>query len=51
MTDSEFKTHVDALVLRKLEVVKQMSHQFDLFYDEIACREYNFDRGEHPINK
>lgn len=45
MTDEEFKTHVEALVLTKLEEPKKMSKQCDLYWNEINCHQYLFDRG------
>lgn len=45
MTDDEFKLHVDALALTKLEEPKKMSRQCDLYWNEITSHQYNFDRG------
>lgn len=45
MTDEEFKTHVDALTLNKLEEPKKMSKQCDIYWSEIINHQYNFERG------
>ena len=45
MTDDEFKTHVEALALSKLEEPKKMSRQCDIYFNEITSHQYNFDRG------
>lgn len=44
MTKTEFETHVEALVLTKLEEIKTMSDQFEIYHGEISTREYHFDR-------
>lgn len=49
MTDEEFKTHVEALALIKLEEPKRMSKQCDIYWNEISSHQYNFDRGKHLI--
>ena len=49
MTDDEFKTHVDALILTKLEEPKKMSKQCDIYWNEITSHQYNFDRGKKNI--
>lgn len=46
MTDEEFKTHVEALALIKLEEPKRMSKQSDIYWNEISSHQYNFDRGK-----
>lgn len=45
MTDEEFKIHVDALILTKLEEPKKMSKQCDIYWSEIMSHQYNYDRG------
>ncbi len=45
MTDEQFKSHVNALELVKLEEPKKISRQCDSFWDEIAGHQYHFDRG------
>ena len=45
MSDEEFKTHVDALVLTKLEEPKKMSKQCDIYWSEISTHRFDFDRG------
>ncbi len=45
MTNEEFKLHVDALVLSKLEQPKKMSKQCDIYWNEISSHQYHFDRG------
>ena len=45
MTDEEFKQHVEALVLTKLEEPKKMAKQCDIYWDEITSHQYHFDRG------
>ena len=45
ISDEEFQTQVDALVLQKEETIKNMSTQFSEYYSEIVTRQYNFDRG------
>lgn len=45
MTDEEFKMHVDALALTKLEEPKKMARQCEIYWNEINTHQYNFDRG------
>ena len=45
MTDDEFKLHVEALALTKLEQPKKMSKQCDIYWNEISSHQYHFDRG------
>ena len=47
MTDDEFKQHVEALILTKLEEPKKMSHQLEIYWNEVVSHQYNFDRGKH----
>lgn len=49
MTDEEFKTHVDALILTKLEEPKKMSKQSDIYWNEIMGHQYNFDRENAEV--
>ncbi|CAF0874976.1 unnamed protein product [Brachionus calyciflorus] len=51
MTDEEFKTHVEALVLIKLEEPKRMTKQCDIFWNEINSHQYNFDRENIEVEE
>lgn len=49
MTDEEFKTHVEALALTKLEEPKRMSKQCEIFWNEITSHQYHFDRENDEV--
>jgi insulysin len=49
MTQEDFKQHVDALILNKLEEPKKMSRQCELYWNEIVSHQYHFDRGKDKI--
>ncbi|RNA20606.1 insulin-degrading enzyme isoform X1, partial [Brachionus plicatilis] len=51
MTDEEFKTHVEALALIKLEEPKRMSKQCDVYWNEISSHQYNFDREKIEVEE
>lgn len=51
MTDEEFKTHVEALALSKLEEPKKMSRQCDIYFNEITSHQYNFDRENIEVEE
>ena len=45
MSDEEFKQHVEALTLTKLEEPKKMAKQCEIYWEEITSHQYHFDRG------
>lgn len=51
MTDEEFKVHVDALTLSKLEEPKKMSKQCDSYWSEISAHTYCFDREKIEVEE
>lgn len=51
MNEDEFKTHVEALALTKLEEPKKMSRQCDLYWNEITSHQYNFDRENIEVEE
>jgi len=51
MTDDEFKLHVDALALTKLEQPKKMPKQCDIYWNEISSHQYNFDRENIEVEE
>lgn len=51
MTDDEFKQHVEALILTKLEEPKKMSHQLELYWNEVVSHQYNFDRENIEVEE
>jgi insulysin len=51
MTDEEFKQHVDALVLNKLEEPKKMSKQVDIYWSEIISHQYHFEREQVEVEE
>jgi len=51
MTNDEFKVHVDALTLTKLEEPKKMSKQCDLFWSEVISHTYNFNREKSEVEE
>ena len=51
MTDEEFQMHVDALILTKLEEPKKMSKQCDIYWNEIASHQYQFEREQIEVNE
>lgn len=51
MTDEEFKLHVEALALTKLEQPKKMSKQCDIYWNEISSHQYHFDRENIEVEE
>jgi insulysin len=51
MSDDEFKQHVDALVLNKLEEPKKMSKQVDIYWSEIVAHQYHFEREQVEVDE
>lgn len=51
MSDEEFKQHVDALILNKLEEPKKMSRQMDIYWSEIASHQYHFEREKIEVEE
>ncbi len=49
MSEDEFRVHVDALTLTKLEEPKKMSKQCELFWSEVVAHTYNFDRERSEV--
>lgn len=46
MTDEEFKNHIEALAVRRLDKPKKLSSECSRHWKEILSRQYNFDRGK-----
>lgn len=46
MSDDDFKNHVEALAVKKLEKPKKLTTECARHWKEIFMRQYNFDRGE-----
>lgn len=51
MTDEEFKTHVEALALTKLEEPKKMTKQCEIYWNEIISHQYHFDRENDEVEE
>lgn len=51
MTDEEFKTHVEALALTKLEEPKKMTKQCEIYWNEIISHQYHFDRENDEVDQ
>ncbi|XP_014680687.1 PREDICTED: insulin-degrading enzyme-like [Priapulus caudatus] len=49
MSDEEFQRHLSALVARRLEKPKKLSHQSAKYWGEIVSRQYNFDRDSIEV--
>ncbi|QPG77399.1 hypothetical protein FOA43_004812 [Brettanomyces nanus] len=49
MKESEFKKHVDAVVTRKLQKVKNLREERTRFWNRIASGYYDFDRREQDV--
>ena len=49
MSDEEFKNHIEALAVKRLEKPKKLSSECMKHWKEILSRQYNFDRGESRI--
>jgi len=45
LTDEDFKTHVDSLLLNKIEEPKNMASQCNRYWKEIKIQQYNFNRS------
>lgn len=45
MSDQEFRNHVEALAVRRLDKPKKLSSECTKHWKEILSRQYNFDRG------
>jgi hypothetical protein len=45
MTSEEFKTHVNAVLSKKLLEPTNMTSQCEYYWTEIQSHEYKFDRG------
>ena len=45
MSEEEFKNHVEALAVKRLEKPKKLSSECMRHWGEIVSRQYNFDRG------
>jgi len=50
MSDEEYKNHVEALTVKRLEKPKKLSSECMKHWKEILSRQYNFDRGEDSKN-
>ena len=46
MSDEEYKNHVEALTVKRLDKPKKLSSECMKHWKEIVSRQYNFDRGE-----
>ena len=51
MTDEEFKNHIEALAVRRLDKPKKLSSECSKHWKEILSRQYNFDRGNNMIEE
>lgn len=49
LPEAEFKTHVEALAVRRLEKPKTIDHQAIKLWNEIYVRQYNFDRDNIEV--
>lgn len=49
MTDDEFKNHVEALAVRRLDKPKKLSSECSKHWKEILSRQYNFDRDNIEV--
>ncbi|GAU94160.1 hypothetical protein RvY_05985 [Ramazzottius varieornatus] len=49
LPETEFKTHVEALAVRRLEKPKTIDQQAAKLWNEIYCRQYNFVRDEIEV--
>ena len=47
LSEEEFKNHVEALALKKLEEPKKLTQECMKYWVEILSRQYNFNRGKH----
>ena len=47
MSDEEYKNHVEALTVKRLDKPKKLTSECMKHWKEILSRQYNFDRGEH----
>ena len=50
MSDQEFRNHVEALAVRRLDKPKKLSSECTKHWKEILSRQYNFDRGGGSFN-
>ncbi|EDO37735.1 predicted protein [Nematostella vectensis] len=49
MTDEEFKNHIDALAVRRLDKPKKLRTETQKHWGEILTRQYNFDRDNVEV--
>lgn len=49
MTDEEFKNHIEALAVRRLDKPKKLSSECSRHWKEILSRQYNFDRDNIEV--
>jgi len=49
MSDSTFTDHINALATKRLEKPKKMKTQHSQYWNEIDCKQYNFDRDEIEV--
>ena len=50
MSEEEYKNHVEALTVKRLDKPKKLSSECMKHWKEILSRQYNFDRGEDSEN-
>ena len=46
MAEEEFKNHVEALAVKRLEKPKKLASECMKHWGEIVSRQYNYDRGQ-----
>lgn len=47
MSDEEYKKHIEALAVKRMDKPKKLSSECMTHWREILSRQYNFDRGEN----
>lgn len=50
MSEEEYKNHVEALTVKRLDKPKKLSSECMKHWKEILSRQYNFGRGEDSEN-
>lgn len=51
MNDEAFQKHIQALAIRRLDKPKKLSAECAKHWGEIISQQYNFDRGEAPLER
>lgn len=51
MSDEAFQKHIQALAIRRLDKPKKLSAECAKHWGEIISQQYNFDRGEAPLER